>query len=247
MLRAALNYPSSRTAGSRAVVLGGVSYLLLSLALLIGSYASSIQEIDTSTAVSELGSSGQLGVLVVLVLGQLLVYLLTRGYFVAVLGRLLAGESTPPAFSPAMFLDGAKVTLITLAYLLPGTVAIVVAVTLRSEQPASSVGAFTNAVGSMLVLCGLFWTLIAIYLLPAALALFAHTDSMNRAFAWRVLVKCVTTEDYAVGRIGGAFVRLCLFPVALVLQLLFVGFFLRFHVHVSGYYLYGRAIAVTLE
>ncbi len=225
-------------------MLGGVSYLLLSLVLLLGSSVSGIQEIDS---MAELTGVDQLAVLVVLVLGQLLVYLLTRGYFVAVLRRLLAGESSPPVFSPAMVLDGAKATLITIAYLLPGTVAIVVAVTLRSEQPASSLGAFTNAIGSMLVLCGLFWTLIAIYLLPAALALFAQAGTLNAAFAWRALVPCVTTEDYAVGRIGGAFVRLCLLPVALVLQLVFVGFFFRFYVHVSGYYLYGRAIAVALE
>lgn len=188
---------------------------------------------------------GVLGLLSVLVVP---VFLLL-GYTVRVLRATEEGEETPPSFGEwgDLFVDGLKALAIVLAYsivplvVLAVTVGGIVAAALMGDvRPGAVAGALLGFSVS-----GLLW-LVALYVIPAALASFASEGRIGAAFDATVLRSVLLDGRYATAWL----VALVLFVVAgVVVGVLnavpFLGFvagaFVNFYVGVAAAYLYGHA------
>jgi len=196
-------------------------------------------------ALTKILVGGVLGMLSVLVVPAFLLL----GYYVRVLRSVEADVETPPAFEEwgDLLVDGLKafaiglvyaiVPLVVIAITAGGTIAAAVA---GDVPPGAFAGAFLGfAVG------GLLW-LVAMYVIPAALASFASEGRVGAAFDWSVLRPVLLHGRYATGWL----VALVFFVVAgVVVGILnvvpplgfVVGAFVNFYVGVAAAYLYGHA------
>ncbi|MFC6962101.1 DUF4013 domain-containing protein [Halocatena marina] len=248
MIREALNYPPSGKHGSRAVVVGGLFFAVLAVAIVTSGYLLSRElsaEFPTSEATEQALMTDELFVILIAVaLFYLSIHLLVRGYYVAVL-RTVVGVANPvaPRFRIRALVDGIKSALILFGYLVPALVLGGLGLFIRRPSTPETENAVINTVGAFAFLLGLFALIAAAYLVPAATALFAQQNSVRAAFEFSRVRTCVFTEDYAVGWVFAGVMRLIVVPIAILLEFILVGFFLRFYLHVSIQHLY--AIAVT--
>lgn len=189
---------------------------------------------------------GVLGLLSVLVVPIFLLF----GFTVRVLRSVEAGEEVPPTFGDwgDLFVDGLKAFAIALVYsLVPlivlGVTAggvIAAAVATGDVSPGAIAGAFLG-----FAISGLLW-LVALYVIPAALANFASEGRVGAAFDTSVLSGVLLDGRYATAWLV-AFVFFVVASVVVgVLNVVpvlgfVVGAFVNFYVGVAAAYLYGHA------
>lgn len=239
MLREALDYPTRSPEGGRSVIVGGV--VLVGIAACLG-----VAALDAPYAYA-----AALG---------LLPWLLLRGYYVRVVRTSIGRDRpTPPRFGDVrrLFRDGAVAVGISAAYLSPGLVVLaplvgvraagtdVSAVLLERAVPGAAATAATSLTGVVAVVA-LMYAIGALYVLPVAVARFAHTNRVRPAFEVRTVVSGAISEDYATAWGISIALRLFLLPFTYLLRLLLVGFFLQFHVSTGARYCYGQGAGAAL-
>ncbi|MFC6614364.1 DUF4013 domain-containing protein [Halopenitus salinus] len=179
---------------------------------------------------------------------------LLSGYLVRVLDRTADGDDVPPAFEEwgELAITGVKAAVIGFVYaLLPaivgGGVVLLggVGIGLGGDGPLAGIGVLGVILG------GLLWgglALLVSYLLPAALANFARTESIGAGFDFGTLSTIWTSRPYALAwvtmilvfLIGGLVVGvLNVVPILGTIAGAFVGFYFA----VAAYSVIGRAWA----
>lgn len=188
---------------------------------------------------------GVLGLLSVLVVP---IFLLL-GFTIRVLRSVESGEETPPTFGDwgELFVDGLKAFAIAVVYFVVPFV--VLAITAGGTILAAVTGDVTpGAIAGALVgisIAGVLW-LVALYVLPAALASFASADRLGAAFDTTALRRVLLDGRYATAWLVafGFFIvaGVVIGVLSVVPPLGFVvGAFLDFYVGVAAAYLYGHA------
>jgi hypothetical protein len=198
-------------------------------------------------AVTTIIIGGVLSILSVFLLPAFLVF----GYYGRVLRATAADESEPPVFDDwgDMFVDGLKLFAITLAYFLVPTIVLAISAGgMILAAISGSDAAIAGALGGALLGFSLaaILSLVAWYLVPAALANYARTDRLGSAFAFGELKGVLLSRDYAVGWLVALGV---FFAAGIVVGLLnvvpFLGAlaaaFVNFYAAVVAFYLYGHA------
>jgi hypothetical protein len=239
MFREAIGYPTRPPEGGRSVIVGGLLFVVA--AAFVG--------------VAALGAPyGYLAVF------GLLPWVLVRGYYVRVVRTTIGRERpTPPRFDDVrgLFRDGLIAAAVSVAYLSPGIAVLgpLVAIrasgtdlsTLLSGQAIPgfvSVGAVSAA--GIAAVVAVMYVIGALYVLPVAIARYAHTGDPRAAFELRTVVSGATTEDYVIAWAVSLVMQVFLLPVAYLLQVLLVGFFLQFVVSVGVRYCYGQGVGAAL-
>lgn len=182
-----------------------------------------------------------------LVVPAILVY----GYLVRVLRGTMHGDDTPPTFGDwgEMFSDGLRAFGIALVY---GFVPAVIAIALVASaglatgaggQAGDAVGGAIFFVGGLLVLV---LGLVAIYVVPAAIANYAERGTFGAGFAWGDLRPILTSGRYATAWAMGFVVVVAASIVGGLLGVIpFLGVVLSavvsFYALVAAYYIVGHA------
>lgn len=177
-----------------------------------------------------------------------------QGFMVRVLRSGAERDHEPPVFDQwgDLFVDGIKVIVIQIAYLVVPMIVLlfglfVSGIGVLSAAEGATGAAGIGAVGALLLLVGGLLVVLVAYLVPAALANFAHEDSFGAAFDVGTVVDAAFTTDYLVALVLAFLVSLVLGGIALVLSFLIVGVFLSFYVQMSVFYLFGRGYAMGLD
>ena len=239
MLREALDYPTRSPEGGRSVIVGGLVIVVITAFL-------GVAALDVPYAYAA-------------VFG-LLPWLLVRGYYVRVVRTSIGRDRpTPPRFGDVgrLLRDGAVAVGISAAYLSPALAVLaplvgvravgtdVSAVLLERAVPEAASTAATSLAGVVAVVA-LMSAIGALYVLPVAVARFAHTNRPRAAFDVRTVVSAAVTEDYATAWGISVALRLFVLPFAYLLRLLLVGFFFQFHVSTGARYCYGQGAGAAL-
>jgi hypothetical protein len=238
MFREALDYPTRPTEGGRSVILGGLTLIVVAAFVAI---------------------TGLEPPYAYLAVFRLLPWLLVRGYYVRVVRTTIGRDRpTPPRFGDVRRLlrDGATAMLIAAVYLVPGLVVLGPLIAIQAfelDLAARFPGAVPESVSLVVVsIAGVlaivaFMSLIgAFYVLPVAVARFAHTDDVTAAFEFRTVVSGAATEDYAIAWGVSLVLQALLMPIAFLLRVLLVGFFLQFLVASGVRYCYGQGVGAAL-
>lgn len=253
MIREALNYPPSGKHGSNAVIVGGLFFVVLAVASVASQYfldrgtsTASAMDVMRQSTITE--NTSIILVVVAVASFYLCIHLVFRGYYVSVL-RAVAGVSDPvaPPFRGTQLLtDGIKSGAILLGYLVPSLLLWVFGLFVRQSSTPDAQSTILNTIGAFAFLLGLFALIAAAYLVPAATTLFAKQNSIRAAFELSTVRTCVFTEDYAVGWVVAGVIRIVFTPIAILLEFVLVGFFVRFYVLVSIQHLYALAVTNAL-
>lgn len=228
MLGDALDFPASGDHGSSALLVGGALLFVAALFQLVGS------------------------ILLPLLAVTLLCRLAIRGYYVRVLRRSAVDPGTEtPAFDDwgDLLGDGLYSLLILLVYLLPFMALVGLAigggVVSSVDDPTAAIDAVRNAAG-LAVMLALFYFIVMSYVIPAAVTNFAHEGEFRAAFRLRTVLDGAFSEDYAVGWVLTTVIQLLVFPFALLLKFVLVGFFVSFFVGVAVRYILGRSFGAAM-
>jgi hypothetical protein len=193
--------------------------------------------------------------------GVLLVPLLpVQGLMVRVLRAGAVETTDPPVFENwgDLFVDGLLAFVVQILYVLvPVFVLVVGSFAVGAGAVASGVGADPGSVdagagaglgiaGGLVALVGVLSVLVAVYLLPAALANFAHEEEFTAAFNVRTVARAAFTGEYLVAAVLALVVALTLGAVAAALTVLLIGVFLSFYVQMVVFYLLGRGYGAGL-
>lgn len=238
MFRQALSYPTRSPEGGRSVIAGGIALIAITVCYGIATLG------FPYAYVAAVG---------------LLPWLLVRGYYVRVI-RTTIGRTrpTPPRFDDLkrLLVDGVIAVLIAVLYLLPGVVVLgpLVAVqafeldvsTLTATVPSPVVAGSTALVGLVAVVA-LMSVFGALYVLPVAVARFAHSGEWRAALELRTVMNGALTEDYAIAWGVSLVLQAVLLPVSYLLRVLLFGFFLHFIVAVGVRYCYGQGVGTALD
>ena len=240
MFREAIGYPTRPPQGGRAVILGG------GLLIIVAAF------------VSITGLGFPYGLLAAI---GLVPWLLVRGYYVRVVRTTIGRENpTPPRLGNVrrLFTDGLKAVVISIAYLLPGAVVLgplialqvlgvdLSAILAEGPLPESASVAVTSIAGIVAVVA-LMYVIGALYVLPVAVGLFAHSGRLNAAFDVRRIVSGAVTEDYAIAWGVSFALQLFLLPITYLLRLFIIGFFLQFILVIGVRYCYGRGVGAAFD
>ena len=238
MFREALSYPTRPPEGGRSVIAGGIA--LIAITACFG-----IATLDPPYAY--FAAAG------------LLPWLLVRGYYVRVVRTTIGGtRPTPPRFDDLkrLLVDGVTAVLIAALYLLPGVAVLapLAAVqafepdlsTLTATVPEPAITGGTALVGLVAVVA-LMSVFGALYVLPVAVARFAHSGEWRAALGIRTVVDGALTEDYAIAWGVSLVLQAVLLPVSYLLRVLLFGFFLHFLVAVGVRYCYGQGVGTALD
>ena len=197
---------------------------------------------------------------------SLLPVLVLRGYYVAVIAGGANGDPGAPSIVRwgTLVSNGVKSVLVSLGYLLPAVLLVVLALgalvalvppevadpnTAPAAVESSTSDARALGVLAVLVLGGLLllgYALLYAYVRPAALAVFAVSGSLREAFRLGRVRSVAGTGDFAVGWLLAGLVLVVGGLFALPLSALLVGFFLLFYLQVVAHSLYGRAASDVL-
>ncbi|MDR9429279.1 MAG: DUF4013 domain-containing protein [Natronomonas sp.] len=238
MFREALDYPTRPTEGGRSVILGGLTLIVV------------------AAFVAVTGLEPPYAYLAVF---GLLPWLLVRGYYLRVVRTTIGRDRpTPPRFDDVRRLlrDGATAICIAAVYLLPGVAVLgpliaiqVFELDLAARLPGSipgSVSLVVVSIAGVLAIVAFMFLIGAFYVLPVAVARFAHTDDFRAAFEFRTVVAGATTEDYAIAWGVSVVLQALLLPIAFLFRILLVGFFLQFLVSSGVRYCYGQGAGAAL-
>lgn len=173
------------------------------------------------------------------------------GYTVRVLEHTSTGKEEPPAFDNwgALFVDGLKIIVISLGYLLVpmvigGGLLVVAIMGLSAGSEATTTLGGVGVVLALLIGGGL--TLLMGYLLPAAAANFADKHTIRSGFEFDTLRHVWTHRDYAVAWGTGFVIILSGMAISMILNVLpligtLMGIFVGFYCGVAAYYVIGHA------
>lgn len=190
------------------------------------------------------------GVLVLLSIFILPLFFLS-GYTVRVLERTANGEEEPPIFDEwsALFVDGLKLIIISLGYLLVpmvigGGLFVVAILGLSIGSEATTTLGGIGLVLALLVGGGL--TLLMGFLLPAAAANFTDKRTIRSGFAFGMLMHVWTHREYALAWGTGFVIILAGVVVSMMLSIIpllgsLMGVFVGFYCSVAAYYVIGHA------
>lgn len=196
---------------------------------------------------------GILSLLGVLILPTLLVL----GYLVRVLNRTMRGDDRLPVFDDweALFFDGVKAFVITVAYgLVPAVVAVAVVaggiLSFSVVGGAGAGGAAAGGAGLLVVVVGGLLSLVlglaAAYVIPAATAAFAETGRIGAAFSIEDLRPALLSGTYATAwllafaiAVGAGLLTSVLNAIPVIGFV--IGAFVGFYAGVSAYYIVGHA------
>lgn len=194
---------------------------------------------------------GPLGLVAVLV--TLPLSLVVEGYLLRVLRSAASHEVAAPSFTDwgGLFVDGAKLFAVNLAYgLVVAVPAVVVGVVAGVGLGAVSTGGDGTpnlaAIGTVtLLLAGVVVVLsfAVAYVLPAAMTNFAVRGRLGAAFDLSTIRQVIFTSDYLVGVLLGFVLGAVLGGVASLLSAVLVGIPLLFYAQVVSYYCFGRGFA----
>ena len=187
-------------------------------------------------------------------------WLVVRGYYVRVVRTTIGTDRpTPPRFEDlrGLLSDGVAAVGIAAAYLLAPVGVLAPLVALRAAETDLSAiapfGAIPDGVLSvavpivgLLAVVALMALLGALYVLPVAVARYAHSGRLRDAVALRTVVDGALTEDYAIAWGVSMLLQALLLPVAYLLRVLLVGFFLQFIVAAGVRYCYGQGVGAAL-
>ena len=178
------------------------------------------------------------------------------GYLMRVLRATIAGDETPPAFDEwgEMTVDGLKAFVVAFVYgVVPSVVVLVfggiglVGVIVGSGGDGPGVGAALGGLTALVgLLLGFALSLVAMYVVPAALANYAETDRVGAAFDIGELRPVLTSGAYATAWLIGFAVVFAAGIVTSVLNVVpflgvVVGAFVTFYALVAAYYAVGTA------
>ena len=175
------------------------------------------------------------------------------GYVVRVIRGTMTGSDVPPEFDEwgELTVDGLKAFVVAFVYgLVPAIVMAVfgglgliglVAGANGDSGIGAAVGGMTAFVGFLL---GLLLTLVAAYVVPAAIANFAETNRVGAAFDFSELRPILASGQYATAWLTAAVVVVAAGVVTGVLNAVpFLGFvagaFVTFYALVAAYYIVG--------
>ncbi len=191
---------------------------------------------------------------VLLLLGFLVVpTVFVLGYVVRTLRGVLDGVEEPPAFDDwnDLGMDGLKALAIGIAYSLVPT-AIVVAALFATGLTAGLGGSGSGsglAVGLIILLAGLLVTavsLVAAYVLPAAIVAWVRTDRLGAAFSPAEIRVYAFSRTYATGWLVAFGISLAAGVVISLLNAVVVGAllapFITFYANVAGAHAIGSAV-----
>lgn len=185
-----------------------------------------------------------------------------QGYLVRVVRVAVEGGDEPPAFDDwgDLFVDGLKLFVVTLGYVIVPTILLFVAIfafvgtaAVSSGAPGEvNPGALAGAsiVGVLLLLVAMLLFLVVSYLLPAAVANFARHDDIGKAFEFGTVLDAAFSADYFVAILFAILLGLIIGVVTFILSVIIVGLilvpFISFYSQVATYYLFGRGYAKAL-
>ncbi|RLM53605.1 DUF4013 domain-containing protein [Halobellus sp. Atlit-31R] len=190
------------------------------------------------------------------ILGVLIVpTLFVLGYLVRVVRGTMHGEEQPPVFEDwgDLFGDGVRAFVVVFVYgLVPGIIAAVVVgggiLSFVVGGGSDSAGLVGLGMAGILVgsLLALVVSLLAAYVIPAAIANFAQTGQLGSAFSISDLRPVLTSGTYATAWVYGFALIVAASLVAGVLNAipllgLLASGFLGFYAAVAAYYLIGQA------
>jgi hypothetical protein len=158
-------------------------------------------------------------------------------------------------------IDGLKALVVVFAYLLPvfvvtfgglfvALVALPFGAALGSGVAGSEAGAAAGTSLFLLafvgvLLLGTLCSLIAYYLLPAALVGLAVEDDIGAAFRWSALKRVALSKPYVVGMLIAGVVAVAGSLVATPLVVLLVGFVVQFYVFVVVAHVAGQSVSAA--
>ncbi|MEF8778625.1 MAG: DUF4013 domain-containing protein [Natronomonas sp.] len=238
MFREALSYPTRPPEGGRSVIVGG--FLLVVITACLG-----IAGLDAPYAY--------------LAVAAIIPWLLVRGYYVRVIRTTIAEKRpTPARFDDIRQLsfDGVRAVGIAGVYLLPAAAVLGPLVAVRAlgsdlsdllgtRLPETAIVVLIAAVGFLAVIA-LMYLLGALYVLPVAVARFAHSGRWQSAFEFRRVIDGAVTEDYAIAWGVSLIIQVTLLPFAYLLRFVLIGFFLHFIVAMGVRYCYGQGVGAAL-
>jgi hypothetical protein len=225
MLEEALGYPFEDENRFTTLGIGGVLYI-------IGSFLSLFADVFSDDLVA-------IPLLLILFLGGFVL----AGYSARVLRTTARGNETVPGFTDwrGLVIDGLKLTVVNIVYLLPTIVLFVVAISLRSDG-----GGPTTVVG-VLSLTAFTIGLVALFFAPVAWTNVALTERLGAAFEFRTIIDAALTGQYLIA-IGLLVVLGVIFRlVAGFLAIIFVGYFVLFYAQVVISYLIGTSCGPNLN
>jgi hypothetical protein len=193
---------------------------------------------------------------VLFVLGGLLIVPLlpVQGLFVRVLETAAEDGTEAPVFEDWVDLsvDGLLLFVVQFVYALVPIMFVVVAVFVTGAGAVVSNGGSTTAgtgigiVGGLLFLVSGLLGLFVAYVVPAAVANFAHRDEVAAAFDLATIREAASTSEYVVAVLLAIVVAVTLGFVAALLTVLVVGVFVTFYVQMVVYCLFGRGFRAAL-
>ena len=179
--------------------------------------------------------------------------LVAFGYVVQSLRRVMDGVEEPPEFEDwgALLTDGAKAFAIGLAYsLVPAVIAAVAVlasgVTLGLGGNGAGSGLAVGLIALVAALLVFVVSLVAAYVVPAAIVAWVRTDSLGAAFSPRELRELAFSKTYATGWLVAVGIALVAGIISSALGAVFIGTvlvpFVTFYANVAGAYAIGSAV-----
>lgn len=171
------------------------------------------------------------------------------GYILRVVEQTASGDDDPPAFDDweELLVEGAKGFLITLAYGIVPVVVIVATVALAALGGFG--GETTAALGGAIFVFGMlvaFVLNIAVaYVIPAALANYAESRTLESGFDFDTLRDVLFEREYAVGWLSALVLVLAGAVISGLLSAIpvigtVIGAFITFYFVVAAYYVIGQ-------
>jgi hypothetical protein len=171
--------------------------------------------------------------------------LVLQGYLLRVLRESAAGGTTVPSFTKwgSLFVDGLKLVVVTVSYVVAAGLPLVVGVPLLIPDPSALPPWGATAVLSLVGL----GVLLLNFVLPAAYGYVAVTGSVLSAFNLKTVLGVAFTFDYAVPWLLSVFVGGVGLVVGVGLSPLLVGLPLLFVAAVLVVYLWGRGVGEAMS
>lgn len=232
-IEAALRFPTNKEKAWQTLLVGGVLIVFLPGGLFLW----------TAMVVDTLGVGNNVGAL--LVIGAVAVsYIPLVGYLVRVLRVSGDREATAPAFSPvgSLLIDGLKGFVVGGVYLaIPYALLTVIALRIlqSARQPIAVVRHPPPTVVALSAISGVLFVL-ALYLLPAALANFARQGRLSRGFALTGIADGALSFTYFKAFAVAVVIYWVGNLLSQALLFLLVGAFILFWTTVVAVYLTGR-------
>jgi len=175
------------------------------------------------------------------------------GYVVRTLRNVMDGIEEPPEFDEwgDLLVDGAKAFAIGLVYsLIPAIIAVVAVLASGATLGIGGNGAGSGvAVGLIVLVAGLLVfvvSLLAAYVVPAAIVAWVRTDSLGAAFSPAELRVLAFSKTYATGWVVAVGISLLAGIVVGVLNAVLIGAllapFITFYANVAGAHAIGSAV-----